>query len=111
MKQVKGFTKEYYIEKCKDDGGVPILYSNMQEAVKALCEYVLTVQQNCVVTEQVVAIAYLFEVYGSPGNDLFRVAGLVAANYGIGHINSACVQGRLLSSGVISVLTADIFSE
>ena len=39
MKQVKGFTKEYYIEKCKDDGGVPILYSNMQEAVKALCEY------------------------------------------------------------------------
>ena len=34
MKQVKGFTKEYYIEKCKDDGGVPILYSNMQEAVK-----------------------------------------------------------------------------
>ena len=39
MKQVKGFTKEYYIEECKNDGGVPILYANMQEAVKALCEY------------------------------------------------------------------------
>ncbi len=36
MKQVKGFTKEYYIEECKSDGGVPILYANMQEAVKAL---------------------------------------------------------------------------
>ena len=51
---------------------------------------VLTVQNDCVV---------------------FRIAGLVAANYSIGHINSACVQGRLLSSGVISVLTADIFWE
>ena len=39
MKQVEGFTKEDYIEECKNDGGVPILYANMQEAVKALCEY------------------------------------------------------------------------
>ena len=72
---------------------------------------VLTVQNDCVVTEQVVAIPDVFELCGSPGNDFFRIAGLVAANYSIGHINSACVQGRLLSSGVISVLTADIFLE
>ena len=39
MKQAEGFTKEDYIEECKNDGGVPILYANMQEAVKALCEY------------------------------------------------------------------------
>lgn len=42
MKQVEGFTKEYYIEECKNDGGVPILYANMQEAVEALCEYTRT---------------------------------------------------------------------
>ena len=39
MKQVEGFTKENYIEECKNDGGVPILYANMQGAVIALCEY------------------------------------------------------------------------
>ena len=39
IKLIVASYKEYYIEKCKDDGGVPILYSNMQEAVKALCEY------------------------------------------------------------------------
>lgn len=50
---------------------------------------VLTVQNDCVVTEQVVAIPDVFELYGSPGNDFFRIAGLVAANYSIGHINSA----------------------
>ncbi len=42
MKQVEGFTKENYIEECKNDGGVPILYANMQEAVIALREYTRT---------------------------------------------------------------------
>lgn len=46
MKQVEGFTKEDYIEECKNDGGVPILYANMREAVIALCEYTRTRKYN-----------------------------------------------------------------
>ena len=46
MKQVEGFTKENYIEECKNDGGVPILYANMQGAVIALCEYTRTRKYN-----------------------------------------------------------------
>lgn len=42
MKQVEGVTKEEYIKECKNEGGVPILYANMQEAVIALREYTRT---------------------------------------------------------------------
>ena len=42
MKQVEGVTKEDYIEECKNDGGVPILYANMRDAVIALREYTRT---------------------------------------------------------------------
>ena len=46
MKQVEGVTKEDYIKECRNDGGVPILYANMQEAVIALCEYTRTRKYN-----------------------------------------------------------------
>lgn len=38
MKQVKGYSKEYYIEQCAEEGGAPVEYKDMAEAVDALRE-------------------------------------------------------------------------
>lgn len=42
LKQVEGYSKEYYIEECKNDGGVPVVYADIHEAAKAFCEYLRT---------------------------------------------------------------------
>lgn len=42
MKQVEHCSKETYIEECRSEGGVPILYADIHEAAKAYCEYLRT---------------------------------------------------------------------
>lgn len=42
MKQVEHCSKETYIEECKNEGGVPVLYADIYEAAKAYCEYLRT---------------------------------------------------------------------
>lgn len=38
MKQVKGYSKAFYVEQCAEEGGTPVKYKNMAEAVAALRE-------------------------------------------------------------------------
>lgn len=42
MKQVEHYLKETYIEECKNEGGVPVLYADIHEAAKAYCKYLRT---------------------------------------------------------------------
>ena len=61
---------------------------------------IFAVQQDGIVTQKVVAKTDVFQFDSPLWDDLFWIPGLIAANHSIGGINYACVQSRLLSSGV-----------
>ena len=56
--------------------------------------------EKSIVPQKVVAKTHGFQSDSPLGDDLFWIPGLIAANHSIGGINYACVQSRLLSSGV-----------
>ena len=55
---------------------------------------IFAVQQNGVISQQIMAEPDVLELNGTPGDDFFWIPGFVPANYGIGNVNSAYVQSR-----------------